>query len=148
MTQADIIIDLMVWAVVLTGYQVPDEMPIIHYRPHEYFVVMVCDGVDTKTKPCSDRALYNDAEDGIIVLNTKYWQINKVWTPWETGIILHEMVHYLQDMSGRYVELSEEEICEARHFRQVEAYTTQDKYLRVVFGHRRIGSRYYDGCGH
>ncbi len=151
MTQADIIVELLAWAVVLSGYEMPNEIPIIHYRPNEHFVEKLCDGVNTKKDPCVARAYYNDSENAIIVLNTKYWQINKEWSPFERGIILHEIVHYLQHMTGKYDGFTDwpvEKLCEARKFRQIEAYQTQDKYMLTAYGARRLLPRYYDSCGY
>jgi len=150
MTQADIIVNLVAWAVTLTGYAMPAEMPVIHYRDHAHFIEMVCDGVDTKQSPCANRAYYNDEKDAIIVLNTKYWEINKEWTEYQQSIILHEIVHYLQDMTGKYVDWAEwhgEKHCRLRDFRQREAYMIQDKYVYIVHGYRRTLPRYFDGCG-
>lgn len=96
------------------------------------------------------RAYYNDEEDARIYLNTKYWKINAEWTPYQRSIIVHEMVHYLQDLSGKYVGMTEwndTKRCTARKERQIEAYETQDKYLFDAYGHRRMFPRYYDDCG-
>lgn len=151
MTQADIIVELIAWAVVLSGYEMPNDMPMVYWRPHEHFVEKLCDGVDTKIHPCTARALYNDEKAAIISLNTKYWEINKEWSPYQRSIVLHEMVHYLQHMTGKYDGYTDwpvEKLCEARRFRQIEAYQTQDKYMLAVYGVRRLLPRYYDSCGH
>jgi len=140
----------MAWASLLSGYEYPEIMPLIVYADHSHFVEKLCDGVDTKKDPCVGRAYYNDEEDARIYLNTKYWEINKEWTPYQTSIIVHEMVHYLQDLSGKYdgyTAWNTDKLCAARKERQIEAYTTQDKYLLEVFGHRRLLPRYYDECG-
>ena len=152
MTEAkiEILLHLMQWAVALTGYEYPAEMPMVVYAPHSYFVETVCEGVDTEKEPCVVRAMYDDETDGRIYLNTKYYKINGEWTPYMRGIILHEMVHYLQDMSGRwdgYQDWEDSKLCKEREFRQKEAYVAQDQYMARVYNlHRRL-PRYYGNCG-
>jgi len=149
-TQLEILIHLMSWAMALTGYECPDTMPQIVYADHNHFVEVVCDGVDTERDSCGVRAYYNDEDDARIYLNTKYYEINGEWSPEERGIILHEMVHYLQDMSGKwdgYLEWNDDKLCVERQFRQREAYETQDIYMKRVYGIERKIPRYYDNCG-
>jgi hypothetical protein len=147
----NIYIVLMAWAALLSGYEYPEVMPTVVYADHSQFVDKLCDGVDTKQNPCVARAYYNDEDDAKIYLNTKYWEINREWTPYQRSIIVHEMVHYLQDISGQYDGYTEwdiDRLCAARKSRQVEAYQTQDKYLLEVYDHRRLLPRRYDSCGH
>ena len=147
----DIIIVLMAWAVAITGYEFPEVLPQIVYANHSHFVEKLCGGVDTEKDPCVVRAYYNDDDNAKIYLNTKYWEINRPWTPYQTGIIVHEMVHYLQDLSGKYENFSEwsdDKYCDARKERQIEAYRTQDIYMLTVFTYRRLLPRYYDPCGY
>jgi hypothetical protein len=147
----DILIVLMAWASIISGYDYPEVMPQIIYANHSHFIAKLCDDVDTEKHPCVVRAYYNDEDPAKIYLNTKYWQINRPWTPYQTAIIVHEMVHYLQDLSGKYdgyTDWGEEKFCAARKQRQIESYVTQDIYLLEVFGYRRLLPRYYDPCGH
>lgn len=146
----DLLTVLMAWASLISGYPYPEVLPQIVYADQAHFVEKLCDGVDTKKDPCDARAYYNDEDDARIYLNTKHWEINKEWTPYQTGVIVHEMVHYLQDLSGKYdgyADWNDDKLCAARKERQIEAYTTQDIYLLEVFGARRLLPRYYDECG-
>lgn len=146
----EILVHLMQWAVALTGYDYPAEMPIIAYADNDHFIEVLCDGEDTKMNPCDARAYYDDERDAMIVLNTKYFQINGEWDAFTRGIILHEMVHYLQDMSGRwdgYQDWEDSKLCKERQFRQKEAYEAQDEYMARVYNlHRRL-PRFYGACG-
>jgi len=146
----DIYVVLMSWAAMLSGYQYPEVMPQIVYVDHTRVVEVMCGGVDTKRNPCIVRAYYKDKNDARIYLNTKYWEINGEWSPHQRSIILHEMVHYLQDLSGKYdghTTWNYDKLCAARKERQMEAYQTQDKYLFEVYGHKRLMPRHYDNCG-
>ena len=146
----EVLVHLMQWAVALTGYEYPAEMPTIAYANHEHFVEILCEGVDTKRDPCSARAYYDDERNAMIVLNTKYFQMGSEWNPYDRGIILHEIVHYLQDMSGRwdgYQDWEDNRLCKERQFRQKEAYEAQDEYMARVYNlHRRL-PRFYGACG-
>lgn len=147
----DLFIVLMAWASLISGYEYPEVMPQIIYADHSHFVEKLCRGVDTKNDPCAARAYYNDEDDARIYLNTKYWKINREWTPYQTSIIVHEMVHYLQDLSGKYdgyTNWDDNRLCAARKERQVEAYRTQDIYLFEVYNYRRLLPRFYDDCGY
>jgi len=149
-TKIEILIHLMTWAISLTGYECPDEMPMIVYATHDHFVEVICEGVDAEKEPCTVRAYYNDETDARIYLNTKYYDINGEWSPIERGIILHEMIHYLQDMSSKwdgYLDWDDEKLCREREYRQREAYEAQDIYMDRVYGIKRIHPRYYDNCG-
>jgi hypothetical protein len=86
----------------------------------------------------------------MIVLNTRYFEINGEWNPYERGIVLHEIVHYLQDMSGKwdgYQDWSDDKLCKERQFRQQEAYEAQDAYMEQVYGLKRKVPRFYGACG-
>ena len=140
----------MQWAVALTGYEYPTEMPTIVYAQHSHFVETICEGEDTKRNPCDARAYYNDKDDARIYLNTKYFDINGEWEPYERSIILHEMVHYLQDMSGRwdgYQDWEDSKLCQVREYRQREAYEAQDEYMIKVYNYHRRLPRFYGECG-
>ena len=149
-TKFEILVHLMQWAVALTGYDFPSEMPIIAYAEHNHFVERLCEGVDTKRNPCDVRAYYDDERDAMIVLNMKYFEFGGEWGAFERSIILHEMVHYLQDMSGNwngYQDWEDSKLCRERQFRQKEAYEAQDEYMLRVYNARRLLPRYYGECG-
>lgn len=138
---------LLSWAVFYSGYQMPAEMPVIEYVPHSYFVETICYNVDTAAEPCAVRAMYDDNKDGIIFVDAKY--IGST-TPYLRGIIVHEMVHYLQDMSGEWEGMEDWSpaiICEERSYRQREAYMVQDKYNEDIHGVKRSMQRRFGRCG-
>lgn len=138
---------LLSWAVFYTGYPMPDELPVIEWVPHSFFVQRICNNVDSIEFPCAVRAMYDDNIDGIIFLDEWFKDKTNGFTK---SIIVHEIVHYLQDISGDWKEIENwphEKRCQERKFRQVEAYMAQDKYMLDVWGKRRLLRRRYDFCG-
>ena len=144
----EIILYLLSWAVFYTGYDMPTEPPTIVYVSHQFFVdSRLCKGIDTPKKPCNIRALYDDLDTGVINLDEKYKGETNGYIK---GIIVHEMVHYLQDVSGEWDEMYKLElslICQARAYRQREAYMAQDNYNQDVHDYTRIMRRKFDKCG-
>ena len=143
-----LILYLLSWAVFYTGYEMPEEPPVIEFVTHEYIVgTPLCKGIDTIEDPCTVRAMYNDFNSGVIQIHEKYKDNIDGYTK---SIIIHEMVHYLQDMSGRWDDMYELKgtlLCQERSFRQREAYMAQDKYNEDVNNRRRLLRRNYDDCG-
>lgn len=143
----ELIKQLLTWAVFYTGYTMPAELPVIEYVPHSYFVQTICYNEDTAENPCGVRAMYDDNNDGVIYLNEKF--IDDI-DPYTKSIIVHEMVHYLQDMSGEWKDIEKWDRtirCQEREYRQREAYMVQDKYSDDVHNIRRLVPRRFGGCG-
>ncbi len=46
--------------------------------------------------------------------------------PQDRSVLLHELVHYLQELNGRYAN---ETACDRFRYRELEAYRLQDEYL-------------------
>lgn len=144
----ELVIYLLSWAVFYTGYEMPDAPPEIVYVTHQYFVDSpLCRGIDTVEKPCNVRAAYNDYNSGVIEVDEKF---KDSVDPYFKSIIVHEMVHYLQDKSGRWKDLWELPdilYCQERSYRQREAYMVQDRYNEDIHNRKRLLRRNYDKCG-
>jgi len=123
MANAELII-LLSWAAHYTGYPTT-EPPVLKLKSHEFFVETACGGVE-----CNVLALYTDV--GIIYLD----QSLDVDAPETHGIVVHELVHYLQDVHGDYDSAS----CQDSMVREVQAYSVQDRFMADV--HDKI--RYID----
>ncbi len=142
----ELIAYLLTWAVFYSGYPAPDVQPVIEYKPHSYFVREMCHFIDNLEKPCKVRAMYNDDIDGVIFLDERFEGRQDALVK---GIIVHEMVHYLQDLTGdwkNWRKWQKDIRCQEKLYRQREAYMIQDKYMLEVHSARRIGSRYYPSC--
>jgi len=100
---------LLAWAVFLSQY---DKAPVpdVEEKPHSYFVKEVCGG-----KECNVYGWYNK---GTIYLDKR---LNESASE---EIAVHEIVHYLQDVSNKWDESS----CKDRNLREKEAYLVQTKY--------------------
>lgn len=113
----EIFIILMSWASSLSGYPMPEpeNMPVVIFMPHEFFVAYACGGVE-----CTVEGWYNDK--GYVYIDDS---IGGVDSGHETSVIVHEFVHYLQHKS----ELFDPKSCEDRMYREREAYGVQNAYL-------------------
>ena len=144
----ELIAYLLSWAVFYTGYDMPAEPPTIVYVTHQYFVDSpLCKGIDTIERPCTIRAAYNDYNSGVIEVDEKFKNDTGAYIK---SIIVHEMVHYLQDKSGRWKDLYKLPdilYCQERSYRQREAYMAQDRYNEDVHNYKRLLRRNYDKCG-
>ena len=109
----ELLIILMSWAVFLSGYPMPKEMPEFRYTSHRFLVTYACGG-----RECKVQGWYNDA--GIVYISEDIKGADN-----ETGVIVHEFVHYLQDISGKFDTHS----CIDSLERETEAYAIQNKYL-------------------
>jgi len=82
-----------------------------------------CDG------PCGIKGAYIHGE-GVLLAAGLDIDAN----PMDRSVLLHELVHYLQDVNGRFAK---DGPCDRWKEREIEAYTLQDSYL----------SRYNMGLG-
>ena len=143
----ELIAYLLSWAVFYTGYPMPEQLPTINYVEREYFVNSpLCRGIDTINNPCTVRAMYGDNTTGILYVNKQFKNDTDAHTK---SIIVHEMVHYLQDLSGDWENmdtLTGIRLCEAWMSRQREAYTVEDLYLADVHDRHRLLRREYARC--
>lgn len=106
---------LLSWAVHLSGYPAPEQPPQVRFEPHAFFVQNVCAG-----RECPAVGWYNDA--GIVYIDDRYLDDESMFP---ASLLVHEFVHYLQDMSGEYNSLS----CEDSRAREREAYHAQNEYI-------------------
>jgi hypothetical protein len=100
----------MSWAIFFTGYPKGAPLPPVEIKSRSWFVEHVCYGREN----CGVIGWYNDT--GIIYLRDDSQD--------RDDIVVHEMVHYLQDLYGGFPDT-----CEGRRARESEAYTAQYRYL-------------------
>ena len=112
---------LLSWTVSLSTYDHPGTPPEIEFKPRSFFVETACLGHE----PCKAAAWYD--YKGVIYLD----ELLKGRTDAITrSVVVHEMAHYLQDISGKYTEKS----CELNQKLEREAYSIQRQYLRKIAG--------------
>ncbi|MBI4005859.1 MAG: hypothetical protein HY356_04250 [Gammaproteobacteria bacterium] len=110
---------LLSWTVYLSGYPLPETLPVIEYQPHIFFVEKACLG----NKNCRVAGWYDD--NGTIYLDERVKGQEDAMT---RSLIVHELVHYLQDLSGKYNHKN----CEDYQAREREAYSIQRRYINRI----------------
>ncbi len=121
MDQGNLISVLLSWAVQLTSYSHPHTVPNIEFKERDFFVENACDG----NNKCRAAAWYNN--DGTIYINKI---LEDKTDSMMRGVIVHELVHYLQDLSGKFKNKD----CQDHQVREREAYAIQRAYLHTVAG--------------
>lgn len=116
---------LLSWTVHLSpSYSLPEKPPELVYEPRAYFIENVCNGVKEK---CDAVGWYDN--NGTIHIDDR---LEGNEDPYTRSLIVHEIVHYLQDISGKFEKGS----CDDHVFKEREAYSIQRLYLH------RIAQRY------
>ena len=125
---------LLSWAVVITGYAAPAAPPEVVRVPHDYLERVACSSRDCKVLgwfPPGNR-IYVDE------------RLDPEHSLYASSIVVHEMVHYLQQTSGRY---STPYTCEQTMAMEREAYAAQQTYLVRYGVYQPIGiSMHNAGC--
>lgn len=126
---------LLSWAVTLSGYPAPAQMPEVISVPHSFFVANACAGHECKvygwyaggSKLYVDERMDPQAE---IVA---------------ASVVVHEMVHYLQGISrngglpAKGAAYSENPGCSAAIDMEREAYGVQREFLLRYGVYRPVG---------
>lgn len=119
--EAKLLAVLLSWTVSLSSYPHPGVAPEIQFKPHQFFVDTACNGY----KKCDALAWYDDEK--IIYLDERLHGNTDAYT---RSVVVHELVHYLQDLSGEYKEMD----CKLHAKREREAYSVQRQYLNKIAG--------------
>lgn len=106
---------LMAWAVLLTGSPKPATAPTVKLVPHAHLEELACG------QPCPILGLYAYAD--VVYLDDQLKPESDVFA---RSILLHELVHYLQQINGNYDGMG---LCEATVLRERQAYYAQNEYL-------------------
>lgn len=129
---------LMTWAIQLSGYALPERLPDIEFVPHSFFVEHYCEGQE----PCRITGWYpgiigtmhaNGVVPDTIYLDYELAQDNDIMA---SSIIVHELVHYLQDKAGAF---NSADTCMQHLNEEREAYEVQRKYLQKFNIYHAVG---------
>jgi hypothetical protein len=123
---------LLAWISAHTSYAVPGQTPAVAIVPHAYIEALACNG------PCEALGVY---PDGNIVYIDDALRIDT--NVCARSVLLHELVHYLQDRKGRFFNL--DPVTRA-HAREHEAYAVQKAYLGENGRHIAFGPNFYIGA--
>lgn len=121
----DLVVQLYAAVQVITGYPAPTDMPEVRQVPQAEIQRMVCMG------PCQIRAFYHP-DFGVVVDESFNLKSNL----YHQSILLHELVHHAQHVTGRFDSL--QSACQARSASEGEAYEVQNRYLAQKQSSERI----------
>lgn len=122
---------LLGWAVHLSDYPRPPQPPAVEFRPQAFFVEHACGG-----RRCRALGWYND--QGIIYLDERLRDNDTVFA---RSLMVHELIHYLQHLSGRF-----DGECKDQIERENEAYAIQRSYVAEAHGQAAFIRVTHRGC--
>jgi len=106
---------LLATATVLGGYPPAAPSPPVTVIAQSELSARVCGGA------CAVRGAFIPGQ-GLFIINA----LETEASPQDRSVLLHELVHYLQELNGRYAN---ESACDRFRDRELEAYRLQDEYL-------------------
>jgi hypothetical protein len=113
----------------LSDYRVTFDLPPLFEIPQHMLEAKVCD------QPCNVSAAYIPREGIYLAAN-----LNPMREPLDRAVLLHELVHYLQQGHRKFAHLSG---CARERAKEEEAYAIQNAYLASLGSKQRV--RLYDG---
>lgn len=128
----NLILDLLVALDQITKYRIPAEPPVIQKVPHSVVEQYACQ------KPCGALAVYREGE-GVYLDEAMDPETNV----FARSVLLHELVHYVQDMNEELIELKD---CERWYRREQEAYAIQKRFLEIVGSQIRVAYSQGQAC--
>lgn len=125
LTEAELLPALMSALHQLSKYPVSVAVPEIYRVSQERLQELACSG------KCAVLGTYRPGEG--IYLDERLSPENSLF---DRSVLLHELVHYLQEMNG---ELSDMRPCDRWYHREQEAYAIQKNFLMLVGSAVRVG---------
>lgn len=110
---------LLITAKVLAGYPVPAAAPLVRFASDPELAAIACAG------GCQAHGLLNglfEPEHGIVLSR----RLDPLGDVRARAVLLHEIVHYLQEENGRFADRP---ACERHYLREREAYAVENRYL-------------------
>ena len=104
----------------LSAYPVSESNPEVRFVPLATMQEMICN-----KRPCAVKAFYRPGE-GVFIDE----KIDVKDDTYSRSILLHELVHYLQHVEGKFENLDTP--CHRWQAKEVEAYEIQHKYLKKL----------------
>lgn len=109
----------------LANYPVPETLPKVHRAPHAKIEEIACG------RPCPALGAYLPGEG--IYLDEALQPETNVFA---RSVLLHELVHYVQDVSARWLKSGE--LCDRWFRREKEAYAIQERFLALTGNEHRV----------
>lgn len=114
----DLILELLVATQLIAGYPAPPAAPVVEFLTAEALQERACG------EPCKVLGWYEHGSS--IYLDESLYPLNTVRA---RAILVHEMVHYLQEDNGAF---GVPRTCERWAAREQEAYTVQYRWLKEI----------------
>ena len=111
-----LVIGLMTWICALTGYAIPATPPNVQFVTTQFIRDTMCEG-----RECRIMGMYLHGDTIYLAMDLDV--NNDVYS---TSILLHELVHYAQEQSGRFPDRD----CPTWLAEEREAYAVQAAWLR------------------
>jgi len=127
-----LIIDLLEALDQITKYRIPNEPPPVQKVAHSVVEEYACQ------KPCAALAVYR-AGEGVYLDESMKPETNV----FARSVLLHELVHYVQDMNHELIDLKD---CERWYRREQEAYAVQKRFLEIVGSQIRVAYSQGQAC--
>lgn len=132
---SSLIAELFAAIQLLSGYAPPTVLPAVHRVPQTAIQEQFC------LRTCPVRAVY-DATRGVFIDENLDVENNT----FDRSILLHELVHHAQAVSGRFDIKSSD--CMRRNWAEKEAYFIQNRYLMEMNSASRVSmSGWAARCG-
>jgi hypothetical protein len=137
---SDLYAVLMSWAVTLSGYPMPKDMPEVIAQPHSFFVEHACNHRECKVLGwyAGGKKLYIDAA------------MDPQNNLFASSIVVHEMVHYLQavargdDVLKGGAAFNVQPSCKDIVHWEFEAYAVQREYILRYGTYMPVGTAMTD----
>jgi hypothetical protein len=126
----DLVDDLLGLLHALTRYHQPDAQPSVFRVTRAEIEDRMCGGA-----ACPVRAWYLP-EQGIYLEDNLHPETDL----FDRSVLLHELVHYLQELHGEGAEL---DACNRWYQREVQAYALQNRYLALAGSQLRVNQPAY-----
>lgn len=127
---------LMSWAVTLSGYPAPDHLPEVVLVSHHELMHAACNDQDCQVLgwfPPGER-IYLD--DRLLPLDRTY----------SSAVVVHEMVHYLQQRSGHFPHARDGD-CQEILAMEYEAYQAQRDFFMRYGVYQPVGTALHASSG-
>lgn len=122
---ADLVAELFATIKLLSGYPVPERLPEIHIVSPAEIQRLVC------KRDCGVKAFYLP-DRGVFVSES----IGSLDDAFGRSVLLHELVHHVQHLSGRFDIVTD--ACDRWFSKEREAYQVQNAYLQREGERRRF----------
>jgi len=127
-----LVVSLLTWISAHTTYSMPADTPVVAVVPHAYLEQLACG------ESCEALGVYPDGN--VIYVDASLHLETNICAQ---SVLLHELVHYDQDKTGRY--LNQPPMIRPR-LREREAYAVQKMFLAENGRHVTFGPNFQIGA--